>query len=87
MYLNFGVKFVGVVRNVICLTSFVCFMAGNTGNSTGPHTHIELFAIHTSFEEAVSYFQQGADFSFGTGWSTPAACSAIACQLRPELYF
>lgn len=26
MYLNFGVKFVGVVRNVICLTSFVCFM-------------------------------------------------------------
>ncbi len=60
---------------------------GNTGNSTGPHTHIELFAIHTSFEEAVSYFQQGADFSFGTGWSTPAACSAIACQLRPELYF
>ncbi|MDO4664206.1 MAG: M23 family metallopeptidase [Erysipelotrichaceae bacterium] len=60
---------------------------GNTGNSTGPHTHIELFAIHTSFQEAVSYFQQGADFSFGTGWSTPAACSAIACQLRPELYF
>lgn len=60
---------------------------GNTGNSTGPHTHIELFSIHTSFQEAVSYFQQGADFSFGTGWSTPAACSAIACQLRPELYF
>lgn len=60
---------------------------GNSGNSTGPHTHIELFAIHTSFAQAVSYFQQGADFSFGTGWSLPKACSSIACKLRPELYF
>ena len=61
--------------------------SGNTGNSTGPHTHIELFPIKGSFQEAVSYFQQTADFAFGTGWLTPATCSWLACRVRPELYF
>lgn len=61
--------------------------SGNTGNSTGPHTHIELFDIRVSFQEAVAYFQKSADFSFGTGWTTPATCSAIGCRRRPELYF
>ncbi len=61
--------------------------SGNTGNSTGPHTHIELFPIQGSFQDAVSYFQQTADFAFGTGWSTPATCSWLACRVRPELYF
>ncbi len=61
--------------------------SGNTGNSTGPHTHIELFTLKVSLSEAVAYFQQGADFSFGTGWDRPAACSWLACRVRPELYF
>ncbi len=58
--------------------------SGNSGNSTGPHVHIEIFQIKTDLESAVSYFRQGADFSFGNGFSAPATCSAIACRIRPE---
>lgn len=61
--------------------------SGNSGNSTGPHTHIEVFQLKVSLAEAVSYFQRGADFSFGCGWRAPATCSAIACRVRPEEVF
>lgn len=61
--------------------------SGNSGNSTGPHTHIEVFRLKVSLAEAVSYFQRGADFSFGCGWRAPATCSAIACRVRPEEVF
>lgn len=61
--------------------------SGNSGNSSGPHTHIEVFALNASFEEVVSYFQRTADFSYGTGWKTPAACSNYGCRIRPEEVF
>lgn len=64
--------------------SDVIALSGNSGNSSGPHTHIELFKIRKSWEQTVNYFMETADFSFGTGWDTPAACSEYACQLRPE---
>lgn len=61
--------------------------SGNSGNSTGPHTHIEVFRLKVSLSEAVVYFQKGADFSFGCGWQVPASCSSIACRVRPEETF
>lgn len=61
--------------------------SGNSGNSTGPHTHIEVFRLKVSLSEAVAYFQRGADFSFGCGWRVPASCSSIACRVRPEETF
>lgn len=61
--------------------------SGNSGNSTGPHTHIEVFRLKVSLSEAVAYFQRGADFSFGCGWQVPASCSSIACRVRPEETF
>lgn len=62
-------------------------LSGNSGNSTGPHTHIEVFALSCSFEQAVSYFSAGADFAFGCGWEAPATCSSLGCRIRPESVF
>lgn len=62
--------------------------SGNSGNSTGPHTHIEVFEIHVSLEQAAAAFRNGgADFAFGCGWSTPGTCSDVACRIRPESVF
>ena len=70
---------------VICLT-------GNSGNSSGPHCHIEVYNLGSmSVDQAISKFSAGADFAWGTGWNTTAtACEAgysTPCRERPEKYF
>lgn len=60
--------------------------SGNSGNSSGPHTHVELFRLSVSFDEAVEYFQSTADFSWGCGWEQGGTCSQYGCRVRPELY-
>lgn len=62
-------------------------LSGNSGNSTGPHCHVEVFRLNRSLEEVVSYFVQGADFSLNNGFERPATCSAYACRIRPESIF
>lgn len=63
-------------------------LSGNSGNSSGPHTHIEVFEIYTDMQSAADYFiASGADFSFGCGWGAPAICSSFACRIRPESVF
>ena len=44
--------------------------SGNSGNSTGPHTHIEVFELKQDLNSTVEYFRNsGADFSFGCGFN------------------
>lgn len=63
-------------------------LSGNSGNSTGPHCHIEVFSLTTDADSVVNYFmKEGADFSFGNGWDQPDTCSAYACRIRPESVF
>ena len=59
--------------------------SGNSGNSTGPHTHIEVFELKQDLNSTVEYFRNsGADFSFGCGFNSAATCSDYACRIDPE---
>lgn len=59
--------------------------SGNSGNSTGSHTHVEVFELKQDLNSIVEYFRNsGADFSFGCGYSEAATCSGYACRIDPE---
>ncbi|EDP11954.1 murein hydrolase activator EnvC family protein [Amedibacillus dolichus] len=68
-------------------------LTGNSGNTSGPHCHIEVINLGSmSVSEAVSRFQSTADFSWGNGWGSSAVnnnCSvkAAPCRIRPETIF
>ena len=63
----------------------VLAQSGNSGNSSGPHTHIEVFILKKDLNTTIEYFRtQGADFSFGCGFKEAATCSNYACRIDPQ---
>ena len=45
-------------------------LSGNSGNTDGPHLHMELVNLGAmSMASAISRFQSTADFAWGTGWN------------------
>lgn len=67
-------------------------LSGNSGNSSGPHTHVEVYNLGSmSVSDAVARFSASADFAWGTGWSgTGTSCEAgkaAPCRERPEKFF
>lgn len=62
---------------------------GNSGNSTGPHCHIEIINVGAmKLSQAVSIFNSKRDLTFGTGWGPdPRACGSAPCRLRPESFW
>ncbi len=68
--------------------------AGSSGNSTGPHCHIEVIYLgNMSLVEAAGRFNRTADFAYGAGWGYTGAASAcengrrVPCRERPENLF
>lgn len=68
-------------------------LTGNSGNSSGPHCHIEVINLGSmSVSDAISRFRSTADFAYGTGWGSSAlskTCSVSGppCRERPETIF
>ena len=67
-------------------------LSGNSGNSSGAHTHVEVYNLGSmSVNDAVARFSSSADFAWGTGWSgTSTSCEAgkaAPCRERPEKFF
>lgn len=68
-------------------------LTGNSGNSSGPHCHIEVVNLGSmSISAAIAQFQRTADFAWGNGWGSYAVnnnCSVKGppCRERPENIF
>lgn len=64
--------------------------SGNSGNSTGPHTHVEVIRVgDISMAEAIKRYNTFGDLTFGTGWDAerPKSCGFAPCRERPESYW
>lgn len=65
---------------------------GHSGNSTGPHCHVEIINLgNISTDEAIARFQSsGADFAWGTGWSSESTSCGVRgytpCRENPAAY-
>ena len=64
--------------------------SGSSGNSSGPHTHVEIIRVgNMTMSEALSIYNSTGDLTFGTGWNAdaPNACGTAPCRERPENYW
>ena len=67
---------------------------GSSGNSTGPHSHVELFYLGDGEVEDIPYYlNKGYTLSFNCGWGSKALkrlCEngvGAPCRLDPRNYF
>ncbi len=64
---------------------------GSSGNSSGPHVHVEVFKLGTmSINEYIESWK--GDLAFGAGWGSSAlskTCDKVGtpCRVRPESVF
>ncbi len=63
--------------------------SGSTGNSSGPHCHIEIMYLGSADDYASYAASWDGDWTCGTGWNLGRLCSATdaPCKLRPEEIF
>lgn len=61
--------------------------SGNTGASTGPHVHVEVFRHNTSsVSQVVNQYKKQKDYWFGLGYSGKGDCDKV-CRLEPASFF
>lgn len=63
-------------------------LSGSSGNSSGPHLHVEVINMGTqSLQQIVNTWNANKDYIFGLSWFSPDACGTAPCRLRPESFF
>ncbi len=60
---------------------------GSSGNSTGPHAHVEMFTLNQSIQQAVATWFSTGDWQSSAGWgnATPAYGS-YGSRIDPAIY-
>lgn len=57
---------------------------GSTGNSTGPHTHFEVFKhANRSLKSVINEYRNNYDIYFGLGYDGIGSCSNV-CRIKPH---
>lgn len=57
---------------------------GSSGNSTGPHTHFEVFKHkNKSLNSVINEYRNNYDIYFGLGYSGVGSCSNV-CRIKPH---
>lgn len=60
---------------------------GMTGNTTGPHTHVEVFQHNTDdIQSVIEKYSKTKDYYFGIGYTTKGDCDNV-CRLNPQDFF
>ncbi len=80
-----------IAQGTIVNAGDIVARVGNSGNSSGPHCHVEVFNLGTqSINDFVSSWN--GDLAFGAGWGAAAlnntcAAKGAPCRERPENVF
>lgn len=93
----YGVNYNHMMLNSVIATGTIVTsgtqigMVGSSGNSSGPHCHIEVYYLGDASNFSNYAATWNGDVAFGTGWYTYARkCDAgygAPCRLRPETVF
>lgn len=60
---------------------------GSTGNSSGPHLHLEIFKHKSkSLKQVINTYKSTGDLYFGLGYGSTGSCGSV-CRLKPHEFY